>query len=158
MKKSLSIILMILVGGFFAFTSCDDEETTDPGTNPKATLKGTVYAELDLDNTSAETVPAGKKIIFRINAEDLVLDPVSGYTYQTLQYETETDSDGNYSIDLPTATHQAVPVEVQAVSFEAQQAQTDDSYKDKVYEHDGGSMTSLRDSEVRYLDIVYSDM
>ncbi|MGC9331458.1 MAG: hypothetical protein ACP5DZ_06225, partial [Bacteroidales bacterium] len=83
MKKSLSIILMILIGGFFVFTSCDDEEE-DPGTTPKATLKGTVFAELDLSNTSLETVPANKKIIFRIDASDLVLNPIPGYTYKTL--------------------------------------------------------------------------
>ncbi len=153
MKKSLSIILMILIGGFFALTSCEEEET-DPGTTPTATLKGTVYAELDLSNTSTEKVPAGKKIIFRIDAADLVLEPVTGYNYQTLQYETTTNSDGEYSIELPTATHQGVPVEVQAVSFEAQQTQADDSYRDEVYEH-GGSTATLQDGEIVYQDINY---
>ncbi|MFO7791188.1 MAG: hypothetical protein R6V32_11530 [Bacteroidales bacterium] len=155
MKKSLSIILMILIGGFFAFTSCDDDEEQDPGENPTATLKGTVYAELDLSNSSTETVSAGKTIIFRLNAQDLVLDPIAGYNYQTLQYETTTNSDGDYSIELPTATHQGVPVDVQAVSFEAQQTQPDDSYIDRVYNH-SGSTTSLQDGEVRYLDLNYT--
>jgi hypothetical protein len=156
MKKSLSIILMILVGGFFAFTSCEDEETEDPGSNPTATLKGTVYADLDVGNAGMEKVPAGKTVIFRINAQDLVLDPVAGYTYQTLQFEAETDANGNYSIKLPTATHQAVPVNVKAVSFEAQQTQTDDSYMDRVYEHTGGSVAATQDGEVTYLDIAYT--
>ncbi|MDA3819273.1 MAG: hypothetical protein PF590_02225 [Candidatus Delongbacteria bacterium] len=90
MKKSLSIILMILIGGFFAFTSCDEEEA-DSGTTPTATLKGTVYAELDLSNTSTEEVSAGKTIILRIDAADLVLEPITGYAYQTLQYEATTN-------------------------------------------------------------------
>ncbi|MGM0650570.1 MAG: hypothetical protein ACQES1_08710 [Bacteroidota bacterium] len=155
MKKSLSIILMILIGGFFAFTSCEDDEEQDPGTNPTATLKGTVYADLDLSNSGDEKVPAGKTIIFRINAEDLVLDPISGYNYQTLQYETTTNSDGDYSIELPTATHQGVPVDIQAVSFEAQQTQSDDSYKDVVFEHTSKTAI-LQDSEIIYYDLEYN--
>ncbi len=154
MKKSLSIILMILIGGFFAFTSCEEEET-DTGTTPTAILKGTVYADLDLGNTGNEKVSAGKTIIFRIDAADLVLEPITDHTYQTLQYSTTTDADGNYSIELPTATHQGVPVDIQAVSFEDKQIQTDGSEIDKVYVHNG-SFATLQDSEIVYRDLTYN--
>ncbi|MGC9332326.1 MAG: hypothetical protein ACP5DZ_10700, partial [Bacteroidales bacterium] len=69
-------------------------------------------------------------------------------------YETITNSDGKYSIELPTATHQGVQVEIQAVSFEAQQTQADNSYRDRVYKHTG-STAILQDGEIVYQDINY---
>jgi hypothetical protein len=154
MKKTLSIIMMILIGGLFMFTSCDDDDTVDPGTTPSAILKGNVYAELDLTNANAENAPAGTKIFFRINAEDLVLNPQTGYVYQTLQYQTTVDADGMYEISLPTATHQAVTVTVQADQFNADQTQGVDLVKNIVF-YSTASSIGLQDSETHYMDISY---
>ncbi|MDA3911483.1 MAG: hypothetical protein PF448_09020 [Bacteroidales bacterium] len=132
MKKSL-FITMILLAGVFTFTSCDKTEEVEPGTNPTATIQGSVYVDTDLTNVNMEEAPQGTEIFFRINSQDLVLNPQAGYTYQTLQYKTTVGSDGTYSITLPTATHQAVNVTIQANQFEAQQTQPDNSYKDVVF-------------------------
>lgn len=132
MKKSL-FITMILLAGVFTFTSCDKTEEVEPGTNPTAVIKGTVYADTDLTDGNMEEAPQGTEIFFRINAQDLVLNPQAGYAYQTLQYKATVGADGKYSITLPTAKHQAVNVSIQGNQFETQQTQADNSYKDVVF-------------------------
>ncbi len=132
MKKSL-FITMILLAGVFTFTSCDETEEVEPGTNPTAVIKGTVYADTDLSNATMEEAPQGTEIFFRINSQDLVLSPQAGYAYQTLQYKATVGADGTYSISLPTANHTAVNVTIQGNQFETQQTQADDSYKDVVF-------------------------
>lgn len=136
------------------FTSCDDDDDVDVGTTPSAILKGNVYAELDLTNANAEKAPAGTKIFFRINSQDLVLNPQSSYVYQTLQYQTTVSADGMYEISLPTATHQAVTVTIQADQFNAEQTQGVDLVKDIVFSSPA-LVIGLQDSETHYMDISY---
>lgn len=159
MKKSLSIILMILIGGFFAFTSCEDEEKTDPGTNPKATIKGQVKADFDLSNNATDInedfAPQGTKIFFRIDAEDLVLNPDPNYDYQTLQYETTVDANGNYSISLPTATHQAVNVDIQPDQFLHDQTDMGGSDKSDVVFVSGGNNVLTKNGQTYNKDLTY---
>ena len=154
MKKSM-FILAILLGGLFAFTSCDKTEEVDPGTTPTATITGTVYADLDLSDANMEEAPQGTEIYFRINAQDLVLTPQAGYTYQTLQYKATVDADGKYSIKLPSANHAAVAVNILGNQFETQQTQADDSYKDVVFFHAGVVQGTLAD-QTYYVDLAYN--
>jgi hypothetical protein len=154
MKKSLSI-LVILFAGIFAFTSCDKVEEVEPGTNPNATISGYVYANLDATDGDLEKAPQGTKVFFRINAQDLVLNPQPGYVYQTLQYETTINVDGMYSITLPTATHQAVPVTIQADQFEADQQVGAEDFEDVVF-HANPVVQATQANQKYYTDIVYN--
>lgn len=132
MKKSI-FILAIILGGLFAFTSCDKTEEVEPGTNPTATIKGKVYANLDATDGDMEYAPVGTKVFFRINAQDLVLNPDPAYAYQTLQYETTVDANGEYSISLPTVDHQAVNVAITGDQFEAEQTIGVNTYMELVF-------------------------
>ncbi|MEA1874513.1 MAG: hypothetical protein U9N51_08820 [Bacteroidota bacterium] len=153
MKKSL-FITMILLAGVFTFTSCDNTEEVEPGTNPTAVIKGTVYADIDLSDGGMEEAPQGTEIFFRINAQDLVLNPQAGYAYQTLQYKATVGADGTYSITLPTATHQAVNVTIQGNQFETEQTQTDDSIIDKIYTA-GATGQATQAEQTYFVDINY---
>lgn len=154
MKKSLSIIMMILIGGLFTFTSCNKDEDVDPGTNPKATIMGTVYANLDATDGDLEYAPQGTEIFFRINSQDLVLNPKAGYTYQTLQFSTTVGADGAYSISLPSVVHQAVNVSIQANQFEAQQTIAAGTYSNVVFVS-ATVFQGIMADQTYYLDIVY---
>jgi hypothetical protein len=153
MKKSF-VITMILLAGVFAFTSCDKTEDVEPGTNPTATLKGKVYADLDQTETGNEMVPSGTEIYFRIDAADLVLTPQSGYSYQTLQYKATVDANGEYSIDLPSANHQAVNVYISPNQFKYNVQVTTEDTNEHVF--DAGTMTvSTMADQTYFVDIMY---
>ncbi|PLX08563.1 MAG: hypothetical protein C0596_06820 [Marinilabiliales bacterium] len=109
------------------FTGCKEEEYT-PEPLPMVTIEGQVITQLDMTNADVEFVPDCTKIIFRIDAQDLVAVPEAGYTYQILQYET-TVADGMFTIDLPCVNFNAVPVEVVLDPFVAEQTDAlDDDY------------------------------
>ena len=116
MKKAI-FVSMILLAGVFTFTSCDKTEEVEPGTNPTAVIKGNVYADLDQTSAGNEDAPEGTEIFFRISAQDLVLNPQAGYAYQTLQYKATVNADGEYTITLPSANHQAVNVAISPDQF-----------------------------------------
>lgn len=131
MKNIISIMLIAAFGVMLVFTGCKEEEYT-PEPLPMVTVSGTVEADMDLGDAGLEAVPNGTKIIFRINAQSLVQNPIAGYTYEVLQYET-TVTDGAYTIELPTAVHAGVPVTIVPVDFQANQTQADDSFKSVTY-------------------------
>lgn len=132
MKNIISIMLVAAFGVLLVFTGCKEEEyTAEP--LEKVTIEGQVLTELDLTNAVSENVPSGTKLIFRINAVDLVAVPEAGYNYQTLQYETTVDGEGMFSIDLPAVNFNAVTVEVTLDQFVAEQTWAVDNKKDMVF-------------------------
>ncbi|HQP03717.1 MAG TPA: hypothetical protein PLP11_03840 [Bacteroidales bacterium] len=153
MKKLFPVLLVMFIGVAAFLTSCEEETpTADP--LPTATIEGVVYANIDLTNAVNEKAPAGTKIFFRINANELVLNPLPGYTYETLQYETTVNSEGKYTIELPCATHQNVNVAVTPNDFSAVR-QINATTTDTHY-FDGGVLNqTIRNGEKHYLDIMY---
>lgn len=152
MKKLISLALIVSLGMLMIFTSCKKEEiTADP--LPTATIIGEVHANLDITNTSLESAPAGTKIFFRINSQQLALDPLPGYNYQTLQYETTVDANGDYSITLPCVAHQnvAVTITLDDLRYDVVTGAGDvETYFNGTQQTQG-----IRDGETHYLDLFY---
>ncbi len=120
MKKVFFISAMILAS-VFTLVSCGKEEEKKPGTPPRATIKGIVYADLDLTNTDLEFAPEGTKLFFRVEAKDLMLSPDANVDYETLVYTATVGNKGEYSISLPSANHQAVTVKISGNEFRVEQ-------------------------------------
>jgi len=153
MKNIFSIMLIATFGMLLVFTGCKDDEYV-PEPLKTVTVTGTVKADMDLGEAGNENVPDGTKIVFRINSQDLVQNPIAGYTYEVLQYET-TVTGGVYSIDLPTVKFQAVVVDVVPVDFKANQMQADDSFKEKTF-WGNAVPTTTQEGEITYHDLTYN--
>ncbi len=153
MKNVFSIMLIAVLGLTVVFTGCKDEEPViEP--LPTALVQGTVKAQLDLNNDNPENVPNGTKILFRIDSRDLVQNPIAGYNYQVLQYET-TVSEGNYSITIPSAIFAGVGVDIIPIDFKYNQKQLDDSTREKTYL--GGVTTIATQADERYyINLAYT--
>lgn len=129
MKKILSLtaIAALVIGITFSGCKKDEEEYT-PEALPTATISGKVFCDLDAtlddDQNQDDKVPSGTKLIFSIDAQDLVTDPVSGYAYKTLTYTATVDANGEYTISLPSCGN-VITVDIQGVDFNANQLQYD---------------------------------
>lgn len=156
MKNIISILLVATFGVLLVFTGCKEEEYT-PEPLQMVTVEGQVLTQLDLTNAGIETVPSGTKIIFRIDAQDLVAVPEAGYNYQTLQYEATVDGEGMFSIDLPTVNFNAVGVEVELVDFVAEQTIAADDKKDMVFEATANYDFTITEGE-EYFKVYTYDM
>ncbi len=152
--KKVFFILTIALYALLAFTSCKKDDPVEPQTPPNATLKGIVYADLDLSEAGMEFAPAGTKLFFRINASELMLTPGSA-DYETLLYTTTVGANGEYSISLPSANHQSVNVDIEADDFRTAQKQADDSMQDKVFTLAPTSTKTLADQE-HILDLSFN--
>jgi len=153
MKNIISIMLIASLGMLLVFTGCKEDEYV-PEPLKMVTVTGTVKADMDLGEAGNENVPDGTKIIFRINSQNLVQNPIVGYTYQVLQYEA-TVTGGFYTIELPSVKFQAVPVDVVPVDFKANQTQGDDSFKEKTF-YGNPVPTTTQEGEITYHDLTYN--
>ncbi|MDD3860252.1 MAG: hypothetical protein PHW83_08630 [Bacteroidales bacterium] len=153
MKNIISIMLIASLGMLLVFTGCKEDEYV-PEPLKMVTVTGTVKADMDLGEAGNENVPDGTKIIFRINSQNLVQNPIVGYTYQVLQYEA-TVTGGYYTIELPTVKFQAVAVDIVPVDFKANQMQADDSFKEKTF-WGNALTTSTQEGEITYQDLTYN--
>jgi len=156
MKNIISIMLVAAFGVMLVFTGCKEEEYT-PEPLAEVTVEGQVITELDLTNAVSEFVPAGTKIIFRINAADLVAVPEAGYNYQTIQHETTVGSDGTFTIKLPAVNFNAVAVEVELVDFVAEQTIAVDNKKDMIFSSTGLYDFNVTEGEDYYYVYTYDD-
>jgi hypothetical protein len=154
MKKVLSITVIAAIGMMMLFSSCKKEEV-ETAPLPTSTIIGKVKADLDQTNANPENAPAGTKIFFRINSQQLALDPLPNYVYQTLQYETTVDASGEYTITLPCATHQAVNVTIVPNDFRYTRI-TGPSTTADYYFQGGQQVVTIRDSETNYVDLFYN--
>ncbi|NLA23787.1 MAG: hypothetical protein GX879_02365 [Bacteroidales bacterium] len=152
MKKLFPILLVLVFGAATVFTSCTKEPAeADP--LPTATIEGKVEVRNDLTVTDNDKAPSGTKIYFRINSEDLVLDPLADYAYQTLQYET-TVKDGKYKIELPCATHKNITVTIKPNEYQGELRISNDKKQNHYF--DASTLTmSIRNGENHFLDILY---
>ncbi len=104
MKKVLFSLFVLGFVSILSFNSCNKANTsTSEPVAGSATIKGVIKADLNLDGTK-ETVPSGTKVIAQINAVDLIDNPNPGYNYGKIQYETTTNSTGEYSISVAAGT------------------------------------------------------
>lgn len=146
-------MLIAVLGLTVVFTGCKEEEVvTEP--LPTALIKGTVKAQLDLNNANMENVPNGTKVIFRINSRDLVQTPINGHEYKVLQYEV-TVNNGEYSISLPSAVFAAVNVDIIPVDFQYDQVQADNSKVEKTY-LGGITAVATQADEVYFVNLTYN--
>ena len=152
MKNIISVMLIAALGALLVFSGCKEEEYV-PEPLAKVTVSGTVEAQMDMDDVELEAVPNGQKIIFRIDSRDLVMNPIAGYAYQTLQYEA-TVTDGKYSIELPCVNFQAVNVDIIPVDFKANQEQVDNSFKEKTYEGNFSGV-AIQEGERYFVNLTY---
>ncbi len=105
MKNLMILISLLSFVYLFTFSGCgEDEEIYTPPAMTNAVIKGEVKCDLDLTNFELENAPQGTKIISQIDAIDLVANPVPGYPYGVLTFETTVDGNGDYSITVNAGT------------------------------------------------------
>jgi len=114
-------IFAVLAIGTIAIASCKKVEPTpakDPGT---ATIKGTLWANLDTWNDTnqsggyqlkSEYVPAGTKVTVIVDSYDLDQTPDPSYNYQDLKYTGVIGTSGDYSIANVPCFNTPIDVEV----------------------------------------------
>lgn len=126
-KTILSVVAAVFV--VLSFTACEEmivsnDETID--LVPKATLAGTVTAELNLQSNGLEFVPAGTQLLVEVNYSDINVAS-AGKWVDTIQ----VNADGKYSVQVPTDAN-GVTVTITPFVFEADQTQPYGSLLSKV--------------------------
>ncbi|MCH2235699.1 MAG: hypothetical protein MK078_15775 [Crocinitomicaceae bacterium] len=96
MKKNIFSILAIAA---VAFTSCKDE-TPASSELGEATINGTVWADLDLTNTTTEGIE-GMVVSAIIDTRNWSQDPDPFYNYEERVYSATVDANGAYSLTIP---------------------------------------------------------
>lgn len=107
--KGKNLLLGLLAGLlFFGYGCKKDEIAPETSRNvPKATISGTLWADLDVgsDALGYESVPSGIKVIARVWAPDLATGINNDRIPQTyLLFEGQTNGSGEYSIDVDAST------------------------------------------------------
>lgn len=166
MKKILALITLAGLALMITFSGCKKDEEVLDLTLPTATIKGKVWADLNLANDTnltggyqyhPEFAPSGTKIIAVINSVDLVDVPTPGYTYQDLTYEGSVDGNGNYTITLP-ARGKNVNVRIKAVDFEYNQIVMDvypATTTNRVVYTVADQLTTVVSNQIRIIDFAY---
>ena len=114
--RKLFFTVVVAMFSLLHFTSCEEmivssDQTIDLA--PKATLSGDVLAELNLQSSGMEAVPAGTELLVEVNYADI--NPAStGKWMDTIQ----VSADGKYSVQVP-ADADGVSVAVTPFSFES---------------------------------------
>jgi hypothetical protein len=115
--KKLSVLLLFVLT--LVFTGCKNDNTVNPKTAlGKATITGTVYADLNLSTVGKEKV-ANITVVARVFAKDLILNPSLDVTYGYKYYQATTDANGKYSLDVETNVNKTnISVDVIPQDFE----------------------------------------
>lgn len=153
MKKFIAISILLGFGLMITLNSCKkkEEETSGASLTSTATLKGKVWAELDITNTEFEAAPAGTKIFVSIESQDLVNNPQ--YDNKTLIYETTVDASGNYSISVP-AGNKSLTAKISGADFEYMQNQGGGTTKRTVYAV-GTTTVTINAGDIEINDLYY---
>ena len=110
MKKFLLVILLISI----VFYSCDKEVQTSPLTidmASKGTIKGYVFADLDLTKTGLEPAPAGTKVLLSVSYNEYWYNSMGSY-----QDSAKLDNNGQFTVKIP-ANAEGITVNVTPVDF-----------------------------------------
>lgn len=105
--------------------SCEKIENPEPiqaiDSTKTATIKGKVYADLDLNEPGFEFAPAGTIVKVSIASQNFIT-PMGGVKYQPLTFTTTVNSSGEYSVEVP-ALDQAIIASIYLPDFTATQIQ-----------------------------------
>ena len=135
MKKRLFPIIAILA---MAVMSCKKVVTVTPADPGTATIKGTLFAPLDLNNdTSAtgvytpgsnnEMAIAGIVVTALVDSKDLQKNPQNGFNYEILKYTTTVNDQGAFQFTNIPAYSDEITVELRFTDFQTVQTQFDPS-------------------------------
>lgn len=97
MKRKLMLMLVVLA----AFTSCKKYELSDPldlSTLPTVTVKGTLYADLNLTNSTLEYIPEGLRVTVSVPYADYDANNSSSGNHIIT---TTIDNKGSFSVNIP---------------------------------------------------------
>lgn len=116
MKK---LVFLLSFASALVLSSCNNDNTVNPtAALGKATIAGTVTADLNLSATGKEKV-ANIVVVARVYERDLILNPSSDVTYGYKYYQATTDANGKYSVDVETNTNKTnINVDVIPQDFE----------------------------------------
>lgn len=103
MKKINLFSILALAGIFATVTSCNKDEQKEPLTPETASVSGRLTANLDETDFQLQAVPEGTGVTFIIDGADLDRNPQPGYNYEDVVVRGTTNSNGEYSVSLPTA-------------------------------------------------------
>ncbi len=97
MKRKLMLMLVVLA----VFTSCQKYELSDPldlSTLPTVTVKGTLYADLNLTNSTLEYIPEGLRVTVSVPYADYDANNSSSGNHIIT---TTIDNKGSFSVNIP---------------------------------------------------------
>jgi len=116
MKK---LLFLLSFASALVLSSCNNDNTVNPKAElGKATITGTVTADLNLSATGKEKV-ANIVVVARVYERDLILNPSDDVTYGYKYYQATTDANGKYTVDVETNTNKAsISVDVIPQDFE----------------------------------------
>lgn len=136
MKNKLSIIAsaVILLTGLSSCVKVEDENTSPKTDLGKATIKGNIFADLDLTNSEKDAM-SGVTVSFYLNIQDLISNynyyyygnNYSNYFNGYRSYSGTTDANGNYSVDVEVGTKGSTVYMVYPEIFNADQKQENGS-------------------------------
>ncbi len=86
--------------------SCNKDEEPELTTYnlEKATVKGKVFADLDITNSTYENAPSGTTVTARVRYSDLGISVGSGIMNQYKLYTTTVNSSGDYTLSIDAST------------------------------------------------------
>ena len=157
MKNLLILISLLSFVYLFTFSGCgEDEEIYTPPAMTNAVIKGKVECNIDFLSPGLESATQGTRIIAQINASDLVTNPIPGYPYENLTFETTVDGNGNYQISV-NANTKTVNVTIICDDFLADKREQfpDSSFEYHVWKAGPFSQTVVK-NVTRVLDITYN--
>lgn len=100
--NSKLVLMMVIIAT--VFTSCKKYEVSDPldlSTLSTVTIKGTLYADLNLTNSVTEFVPEGLQVTASIPYADYDANNFSGGNHVVT---ATIDKQGSFSIDIPVVS------------------------------------------------------
>lgn len=153
--RKLIFTVAVAALAMLSFTSCEEMIVSSNQTIdlvPKATLSGNVMAELNMQSSGMEAVPAGTQLLVEVSYSDI--NPTSaGKWMDTIQ----VSADGKYSVQVP-ADANGVNVSILPFVFVADQIQAYGSMATKVtktYSVTAATMKAISSGQSIVLDITY---
>lgn len=155
MKKSILFVALAIMAASIFFTSCEKYEQSTPyviSDSLTATISGIVYADLDLNVSTAQYAPQGTVIYIKANLSDLV----PNYSGNNMKiYTTTVGANGAYSIKVPV-NDAGVMYYVSGDEFTYDQKQYDNSLKRTIFYTNESSTDDLYSNQHYFLDINYN--
>jgi hypothetical protein len=155
MKKFMSVFAAIFVMFAVLMVSCDKDETgTSFSVNllKKATIKGYVYAQLDLTTDGLEKAPPATRIVISIPYNNL--NSLASGNYKDTAF---VNAEGSFEIEVPVGTNNAT-VTIIPLPFETNQVQALGSVETpiKKYYTMAASSITLSASDYEIVEIIYT--